>query len=40
MNSYAELYSAAEIKENPVILGRFNKQNFIENNKLSDPKEF
>ena len=28
MNSYAELYSADEIKQFPVILGRFNKENF------------
>ena len=40
MNNYAQLYSAQEIKEFPVILGRFNKENFEENNKLSDPKEF
>ena len=40
MNNYAEVYSAQEIKENPIILGRFNKENFEENNRLSDPSEF
>jgi len=40
MNNYAQLYSAQEIKEFPVILGGFNKENFEENNKLSNPKEF
>lgn len=40
MNNYAQVYTAAEIKENPVILGRFDKDNFEENQLLSDTKEF
>ena len=40
MNNYSQVYSAEEIKQKPVILGRFNKENFEENNKLSDPNEF
>ena len=34
------MYTAQEIKENPIILGRFNRENFEENNKLSDTNEF
>jgi hypothetical protein len=40
MNNYSQVYTAQEIKENPIILGRFNKENFEENNKLSDTNEF
>jgi hypothetical protein len=40
MNNYAQVYTAAEIKENPVILGRFDKENFEENQLLSDTNEF